>query len=615
MALRTLAASVTDEDERARLEQGAWRSLATAHGGTRAAWIASEIRRHADTMPGDPDVPFVIRAGILAVLKDPQIDPASMRSAILALLAQAHPFLDALREPLTDRLQQSGDLSDQTRQAIARLLDASILTYLGFDLEALKPESWSREPRTRMLPDRFVLIGITHDIRREFPFPNPVPDTLVLGPNPQNLESELAQNAGDLTVGADFAWIWDFENAIGKGMALRVALPEPFASAGFDRLLVLGMRVSAEPSHHQRVLEELIENHRYSPDGMGLIPQGTPTNHTEDAQPGFSTDDAEGDTSFELEVAETPPPADDDLGKTDAQRLAEAWDVDYAHLAHIANAGQREVSRAKGMNRALWPATIGYFLEELLGIDTDNRDRLRRFFTADVVARGSLPAIRVGKQPYGVLVTSAFKRWQVDDRIDGGEAVFLRRVHEVLGKVEGQWQQLVGQVAHVDAPGDSFANLLNILGLQATSVDYRRRIGTYQDFLWNLSHWLIGGNIDSSNPMASYFRDIVSRATQVMNELGFAFPSLPKLFGLLFSSTSSPLNGPLVDDVASADEEKLDEGRELPPRYAIAVAGDESTEVKDSNYIGWLIGSTLDALKQQRFEQADGTAQPVPTAL
>ena len=124
------------------------------------------------------------------------------------------------------------------------------------------------------------------------------------------------------------------------------------------------------------------------------------------------------------------------------------------------------------MNRALWPATVGYFLDELLETDAAANDRVRRFFTADVVARGSLPAIRVGKQPYGVLVTSAFNRWQIDERIDGEEAAFLRRVHEVLTKVEAQWQQLVGQVSHVDAPGDSFAHLLNILGLHATSVDY-----------------------------------------------------------------------------------------------------------------------------------------------
>ena len=66
------------------------------------------------------------------------------------------------------------------------------------------------------------------------------------------------------------------------------------------------------------------------------------------------------------------------------------------------------------MNRALWPATLGYYLEELLKIDPDDIGRIRKFFADHVVARGSLPAIRVGKQPYGILVTSAFRRWQIN---------------------------------------------------------------------------------------------------------------------------------------------------------------------------------------------------------
>jgi hypothetical protein len=611
---RTVAASVPDADERERVEEGAWRSFANAYGGTRAAWIAAEIRRRFEARPEAPDVPFVVRAQILGILKDTQSSSEEKRWAILAVLAGTHPYIEVIRDPVTTLLQQAGDLTDETRQAIGQQVDVGVLTYLGFDLEALKPESWSRAPRTGVMPDRFVLIGITNGVRQEFPFPNAVPSTLILGPNPQKLESELAQSGGDLTVGEDFAWIWDFEAAIAKGMAARVPLPEPFAAAGFDRLMVLGMHVSSDPSDHKKMLEELIDNHHYSPGGLAFIAQGTPTNHTADQPSGFSTDDAEGDSSFELESEGTPlPPATEDLEKTDAQRLAEAWDVDYERLGILGNAGQNDVARAKIMNRALWPTTIGYFLEELLETGAADNDRVRRFFTSDVVARGSLPAIRVGKQPYGVLVTSAFGRWQVNEKIDGEESAFLRQVHEVLTKVEAQWQQLVGQVSHVDASGDSFANLLNILGLQATSVDYQRRVGTYQAFLWNLAHLMIGGDFGGNHPMVRYFRDISSRGIQLMNDLGFQFPRLPKLFGLLLSSSTSPLNGPLIDDVATAEEEKLTEDAELPAKYSVAVGDSESEEAR--NYIGWIVGSSLDTLKQQKFVKADGSAVAVPSAL
>jgi hypothetical protein len=614
---RAVAASAEDQSEKERLEKGAWRALANAYGGTRAAWIASEIRERALAKVENQDLSFLlIRAQAISILTDPQTTSSSKRAALLALLDSSHSFVDIIREEIRPLLEQEGEISDETRQSIVRIFNGGVLIYLGFDLEELKPESWSRAPRTEVLPDRFVLIGITDGIRREFPFPNTVPSPLILGPNPQNLETELVQSEGDLVVGGDFAWIWDFEEAIKVGMAMRVELPEPFASAGFDRLMVLGLHASADPPDNRELLEELIDNHHYSPDGMGFLPQGTPTNHTAEVRSGFSSGDAEGDSSFEAETAATPlNPASEDLDKSDAQRLAEAWDVELEKLARLTNADLRDVSKAKLMNQALWPATIGYFLDELLETDAAANDRVRKFFTADVVARGSLPAIRVGKQPYGVLVTSAFDRWQTDNRIDGEEAAFLRQVHEVLTKVEAQWQQLVGQVSHVDAPGDSFAHLLNILGLHPTSVDFQRRIGTYQTFLWNFAHLMIGGNFGGSNPMVRYFQAVSSRGIKLMNDLGFQFPKLPKIFGLLFSNTTSPLNGPFIDDVVLAEDEKLSETDELPAKYAVTTGEGDSAIGGNRNYIGWIVGSTLDTLKEQKLFKEDSTQLPIPTAL
>lgn len=614
---RAIAAEIGDASERDRIEKGAWRAFTNAYGGTRAAWIASEISRRALARDGNQDLSFLLtRARAFAILHDPQITSSARRSALLGLLNTAHPFVAVIRAEITLLLQQPGEIGDETRSAIVRIVDDGALVYLGFSIDELKPETWTRAPRTEVLPDRFVLVGISGGIRREFPFPATVPSPLILGPNPQNLESELAQQGGDLVVGDDFAWIWDFEAAIRVGMATRVVLPEPFATAGFDRLMVLGLRVSAEAADQKAALEELIDNHHYSPDGMGFIAQGTPTNHTADVRSGFSSDDVEGDSSFETEISKTlPVPATADIDKSDAQRLAEAWDISLDTLARLPNADLRDVSKAKLMNRALWPATVGYYLDELLETDAATNDRVRRFFTADVVARGSLPAIRVGKQPYGVLVTGTFRRWQIDERIDGEDAAFLRRAHEVLIKVEAQWQQLVGQVSTVDAPGDSFAHLLNILGLHASSVDYQRRIGTYQTFLWNLAHLMIGGNFGGSNPMVRYFQEVSSRGIRLLNDLGFQFLRLPKIFGLLFSDGTSHLNGPLIDDVALAEDEQLSETNRLPARYAVSTGQGDTEESENRNYIGWIVGSTLDVLKQQSLRKDDGSVLPAPTAL
>ncbi|MGH9372333.1 MAG: hypothetical protein ACRD15_12450, partial [Vicinamibacterales bacterium] len=254
---RALALSIDDEAERERRKKGAWRSLATSFGGTRASWIASEVKRRAIAAEGNEDFVFLLfRVQIAVILADPRLTPEAKRTAILSVLASAHPLLDLVRGRITAFLQADPHVGDDTRRAILRTIDEATLKHLGFEADELKPESWSRAPRTEVLPDRFVLIGFAGGVRREWLFPNTIPSPLILGPNPQNLESELAQRDGDLVVGDDYAWIWDFQKAIDVGMGVRAPLPEPFASQGFDRLLVLGLRVSSEPADHKELLEE-----------------------------------------------------------------------------------------------------------------------------------------------------------------------------------------------------------------------------------------------------------------------------------------------------------------------------------------------------------------------
>ena len=616
-AARTNAQSGEDSEERERLEKAAWRVLANSYGGTRASWIASEVKRRAIDKEGSDDFSFLlIRLQIPNVLTDAGLSVIEKRSAIESLLEGSHPLIVSIRDDISNLLEADELLTDATRKSIVQTLKDGILIHLGMSLEELKPESWSRAPRSEVMPDRFVLIGFTDGIKLERAFPNAVPSPLVLGPNPQNLESELAQHGSDLVMGEDFDWIGDFDKAIAVGMAMRVTLPEPFAGAGFDRLMVLGLRVSSEPEDHKVLLEQLIDNHHYSPDGISFLPQGTPTNHTGELRSGFSTDDAEGEASFETEVQSSGVTfTTNDLEKTDAQRFAEAWDVDLERVASLANAGGKDVTQAKLINKALWPATLGYFLEELLEDDAATIGRVRVFFAENVVGRGSLPAIRVGKQPYGVLLTSAFRRWQINEAADGEDFSFLKQVHDLLKKVEDQWQQLARQVVHVDAAGDSFQNLLNMMGLHATSVDFARRIGTYKTVLWNRAHLMIGGNFNTSDPIIRYFQEITARGIRLLNDLGLTFGKLPKLFGLLFSNTTSGLNGPLVDDVTTAEDEKLSEGLELPRKYAVTSGEDESEVVSDKNYIGWLVSSDVNALKQQQLLNRDGQQLPIPTAL
>ncbi len=168
------------------------------------------------------------------------------------------------------------------------------------------------------------------------------------------------------------------------------------------------------------------------------------------------------------------------------------------------------------------------------------------------------------------------------------------------------------QVAHVDGPGDPFAKLLNILGLHATSVDFQRRLATHETMLWNLANFRIG---PGTGPVTAYFEEVTSRGMALLGQLGLNFAPIRKLFGLLFSSGTSGINGPIVDDVDTAADEKLSETTELPAQYGVKITQDDVENVEVKNYIGWLINTDINTLKQQQFLNPSGEPLPIPTPL
>ena len=74
--------------------------------------------------------------------------------------------------------------------------------------------------------------------------------------------------------------------------------------------------------------------------------------------------------------------------------------------------------QARAMQRALWPATLGYWMDKMLTPLFSDAvvAATREFFTGHVVGRGAVPSLRIGHQPYGILPTTAFSRIGCDGR-------------------------------------------------------------------------------------------------------------------------------------------------------------------------------------------------------
>ncbi|WP_227376274.1 hypothetical protein [Haladaptatus halobius] len=322
------------------------------------------------------------------------------------------------------------------------------LSTLSFEPVDRRPSTWTSQPRACLLPDRWVAWltwedgdGKAHATTVSGP---PISEPLSVGPSPEaasmwRRDGETADAVEPQEVPPGMEWLVDYSEAAATGMALSVDLESLSgfdAGRGFTRVVVLGVRGSMDADTGANRLADLLRAHHYT-DGLAVLPQGTPTN-VFDQESGYSSRDVPED-SVDMAAG---PPSISPMDGTDGDRLARALgftvDEDDEHVfGRVANADGTEQLDARHMNSALWPATLGYFLQHLLvsnewvgteslwdgeagsgALSADERraklerllpwvDAYREHFVEYVRARGPLPAIRVGTQPYGILPTGA----------------------------------------------------------------------------------------------------------------------------------------------------------------------------------------------------------------
>ena len=341
--------------------------------------------------------------------------------------------------------------------------------------EKAKSAPWTRPARAVGLPVRFLVVTVSSGQITHVVAGNPVPAELTLGLDPTGVEEPPhVDEHGRLVAGDSLRWLVDYDTALAVGMAVNVPITQAEAEHGFDQVFVLGIR-AGDPAVTAARLSDLLDGHHYTAGGLSLLPNGTPTNNTDAATSGYGRrEDAAG--SFDIErraplAAELPVP-------TDGWRLARALGLSADTFAHVAHADGQDIADAQLANAVLWPATAGYAVEELLGrvISLPTRDLLRLFATTYVVGRGTLPALRVGHQPYGVLPTTAFAYFEpIGLPTDPGRR-FEELLRDVLLTARKDWAAQVPRLAHAysNQPADRRQRVLNVLGLDATARGHRQ---------------------------------------------------------------------------------------------------------------------------------------------
>ena len=339
------------------------------------------------------------------------------------------------------------------------------------------PSTEPRIARAAALPDRFVIVGSYQGQTLPDVVGKPIPDDLALAPDPANAESWLKRDpAGALIVAEPWRWMIDFDAAVEVGMGIRVPLPPPWDTTGFDLLMAIGVRGATAPRDAIASVESLLATHRFD-DGCAIVRSGTPTNNTDAVLSGWRPPSSEVEQLFAIE--DKPPdltPTAGPLGESDGKRLVRLLGLSDAFVRRLPNATATDIAEARAMNRAVSFATIFEFVKEFLNplVGKTTRGAIRDFFHQHVSGRGALPAIRVGRQPYGIVVTSDWNTWTPESGL--ASTALEQQLLALIRQHRPAWQQMaIAGSRPARGVQNPFARFMLIVGQLASSAQYLSR--------------------------------------------------------------------------------------------------------------------------------------------
>lgn len=409
----------------------------------------------------------------------------------------------------------------------------------------IKEHTWTRAPRTQALPDRFVVTIFKNKTQVYEQLGNIIPDTVFLGPDPLAAEEAIKKEGTEIKFNEDIDWLQNFDKAVANGLGMKIRLQPGMYSAGnvIERIHVTGIAHAADAENGKAILEQLLQNHHYSSKGLSFLKQGTPTNNTEKDGSGYARNE---DLLLKGYYDGTPtlktPGSDLDL-------FTRILGVDLAALHELNNSDLKEHASALIMNTALYAATLSYYFTELMepAIKEADAGLIRDYFTRYVTARGPLAPIRIGDQPYGILLSSDLNRWsESGSKFYSGLTVCLQRLQQV-------WDGMAASKVPAVGKGTTPDTLLKILGLQPGSVAFRQRLGNLPDFSYSLGNVNIDG-------FKNEIQSLNHRIVEFLKSLGFAYGAdsfYPLISNMVFYNWTTSISEKklvLPNQVSSADQ-------------------------------------------------------------
>ncbi|MBZ5687369.1 MAG: hypothetical protein LAP86_20305 [Acidobacteriia bacterium] len=218
-----------------------------------------------------------------------------------------------------------------------------------------------------------------------------------------DIAQDVAYSPACLNLGG---WLSDFDAAVKLGMGLRLTGSYVDMALTSEWIIAVGLgRIDAAEQ-----LKEFIED-KIAAGEIDFIPQDAPTNTSprqSSAYRPWVSDPVAGlrEACYFERKCQAAATDDKDACQTvndatDADVLANALAVDSPLLYKVRNAEQQDESKAKAMARVLLPFLTAGF--DWLAPSLMDPRALADYLANNAFARGPLPAMRVDRNPYGIL--------------------------------------------------------------------------------------------------------------------------------------------------------------------------------------------------------------------
>jgi hypothetical protein len=318
-------------------------------------------------------------------------------------------------------------------------------------LVAERTDEDSRPSYLRLLPKQWIVRGFVAGVK-VFEAEQEIDQDALIAASP---EADFF-NAQGVDKDSPIGWMTSFAAAKKIGMAIEKPLP-PAARNGFDQLIVVGEPTAGDAADAlgTQLLAQL-----YSV-GVGFAPQGMASNNTEETRSGWTPQDR--DAALHLarsfpEALQSPPSEPVSTGMLSKPGLFGAnrengTVFENATGASVPRGIAHDTSSDDGMqrdmNNALWPVIWGRYFKTLMSGGGDD------FFSRDDIAwirdlcigymRGgaAIPALRVGKSPYGIALSRASS--------DVAATEDARRIvaSDLIARLKPHWDEAAAQAESI----------------------------------------------------------------------------------------------------------------------------------------------------------------------